>query len=224
MKDTQAFCKVPYSEVKWTAARLLWFYQKVVFSTSVRLWHVDLGRSNNWERRLTLYCLGKCKFKRDITVQCWGAANISNFESRLVSLWPSFSAHSQSLHLCLTLSSPLLGLARTSLSFILILFHATSFSCGVLIHHHSALLTAPTSHLHATQPLPLHTLPLVWITSWPETDRRPCCWHTPLWLNSLCDLVKHSSRRYLFIASWLRHKERKKTHLLNHSIKLCWDL
>lgn len=95
---------------------------------------------------LLWYFLSECKFKCEATVQLRGA-NISNFESGLVSLWPSFFLDSQSLHLCLTVSFPLPGSARTSLSFILILFHSSSFSCSVLIHHHphSALPTSPTT-------------------------------------------------------------------------------
>ena len=109
---------------------------------------------------LTWYCLSECKFKREATVQLRGA-NISNFQSGLVSLWPSFFLHSQSLHLCLTVSFPLPGPARTSLSFILILFHASSFSCSVLIHHHphpAHTHTHTHTHTHPPQPLPVSSL------------------------------------------------------------------
>lgn len=92
-----------------------------------------------WDR------LWKCKCKCEATSQHSGAS-INNFDSRLVSLWPSFYLHSQSLHLCLTVFFPLLWPARTSLSFILILFHASSFSCSVLIHHH------PNPALHTPPP------------------------------------------------------------------------
>lgn len=78
-------------------------------------------------------------------------ANISKFQSRLVSLWPSFFLRSQSLHLCLTVSFLLPRPARNSLSFILILFHASSFSCSLLIHQHPCLQ-------HPAPPLPVYSL------------------------------------------------------------------
>lgn len=102
---------------------------------------------------LTWYCLWKCKFKCEATVQHRGA-NINNFDSRLVSLWPSFFLHPQSLHLCLTVYFPVPWPARTSLSFILILFHASSSSGSVLIHHHPH----PATHTHHHR-LPSSILP-----------------------------------------------------------------
>lgn len=102
------------------------------------------------------YCLSKCKCKCEATVQL-RAANISSFESGLVSSWPSFFLDYQSLHLCLGSSSPLSAPARTSLSFILILFHASSFSYSLLIHHH------PHSALRT------HT-PLIQYAPWPDTN------------------------------------------------------
>lgn len=81
-----------------------------------------------------------------------------------LSLWPLFFLHSQSLHLCLTVSFPLPGPSRTSLSFILILFHASSFSRSVLIHHLTHTCAETPSHpppppLPSNQPCPIQTQP-----------------------------------------------------------------
>lgn len=54
-------------------------------------------------------------------------ANISSFQSRLVSLWPSFFLHSQSLHLCLTVSFPLPSAGQD-----FSVLHPHSISCLVL--------------------------------------------------------------------------------------------
>lgn len=55
-------------------------------------------------------------------------ANISSFERRLVSLWPSFFLHSQSLHLCRAVSFPL---PRAGQDFSVL--HPHSISCLVLL-------------------------------------------------------------------------------------------
>lgn len=76
-------------------------------------WHVDLHRPDSWGRICTrcthlISRLWKCKFKCEAPMQHRGA-NINNFDSRLVSLWPSsFSTVSLSMSVSQS-SSPSLG-------------------------------------------------------------------------------------------------------------------
>lgn len=165
----------------------------------------------------------------------WANANLSHSaaqrskhqqfsEQVSLSLWPSFFLHSQSLHLCLTIYFPLPWPAGASPSFILILFHASSFSCLVLIHHHPHPVTAlpPHYHLHHTP----SSIQLGHITD--ATFTGPPCWHTPLWLITSSDPIWHSSHPNISIAIPLRHIRKAVTpisHVLFHNrvTPCCWS-
>lgn len=150
-------------------------------------------------------CKCKCKYKAKwLATMLAREANISSFETGLVSPWPSFTPYSQSLHLCLPLSLLLPWPAWPPLSFILILFHASSSSCSVLIHHH------PQPALHAPQS-----------PAWPDTDAaftRLLCWHTPLWLITSSNSIWHSPHPNISVRILLQHIRKTMTPI-NHILQ-----
>lgn len=81
---------------------------------------------------LTWYCLSECKFKP----QCSSEEQTSAVFRVGSSLSDPHSFSTPSLSISVSVSFLLPGPARTPLSFILILFHASSFPRSILIHHH----------------------------------------------------------------------------------------